>query len=339
MYNQYMPILKDDILPILYDKGYTLLFTDGGHRQIGKETKDNHSGPSAWAYALINKHFATPMYNSDSIINVENNAMEVESILQALKMAWHIGIRSDIVIVSDSMYALNTINGQINALKINDFKNSNGEKILWSDSLIRIDKALHTFSNCKFVWTKGHAESEGNILVDRLVNYRMDELSEKLKQNRTNINNQNVINIDNSDNNLIRYNQSNLFLEIEHMYINTKDLKQNLFTSSIKDSWSSNSLNISGRINDIPISFNPEMLIILETLKKFVPLRVNYKELIIITDNKKLYESLCNNNKALIKFKKRMIKNSQINNALLDESITELFNLFKKLNITFKRKE
>lgn len=339
MFNQYMPILNDMILPFLYESGYTILFTDGGHRQIGKETRTNHKGPSAWAYAITSKYFATPMYNSDGYFNIENNAMEVQGILEALKMAWHINARSKIVIVSDSMYALNTINGQVPLLRKNNFKNSTGTTIDWWQSLERIDNALHQFSDIKLIWTKGHDNNEGNILVDRLVNYRMDELSEKMKIEHTNKIKKDIITIDNVDNNLLPHNQSDLYLDINHIYINTLQLKKNIFTSSISDYFHSNNLEISGRIHDIPISFNPEMIILLYVLKKFLSLKIHYKSLIVLTENKKLYDDLFNNSKACMKFKKRMIKNTQMNKQFIESSFDELVQLYDKLNITFKIKE
>jgi len=82
-----------------------------------------------------------------------------------------------ILLISDSRYVLDSINkGWLYKWAKNNWINSSKQEVknrtLWEG----IYKALPYFSKITFEWTKGHADSDGNNYVDKLLNQTMDKM-------------------------------------------------------------------------------------------------------------------------------------------------------------------
>lgn len=113
--------------------------------------------------------------------NTSNNRMEAKAVLEILK---YIKEPSDITIVSDSMYVVNTINqGWVRKwFNEQDYTKSNLD--IWFELLDYLD-----YHKVTMEWTKGHANNEMNERADELcvfaarcLNLPEDEFSNKSKK-------------------------------------------------------------------------------------------------------------------------------------------------------------
>ncbi|MGR3742380.1 ribonuclease H family protein [Companilactobacillus sp. DQM5] len=155
-----------------------IVYTDGGSRNTGNisggHVKSNDK--AAWAY-LINDH--SKIYeDSAGEYGVTNNKMELTALIAALKKLEELNKKeSEILIISDSKYLINAITlGWMNGWKKRGWKKSDGtvpaNVELWKE----MSSILPSFSNLQIKWTKGHANNDGNNLVDELLNKTMDRM-------------------------------------------------------------------------------------------------------------------------------------------------------------------
>lgn len=117
-------------------------------------------GNGGWAVVLIHKYmqnnepFVYMRKLSGYVNNTTNNIMEFTSIKEAL-----LAIKdktSDVVIHSDSQYAINTLNGNWKKLKKN------------LDLIAEIKKIISEFKSVDFVWVRGHDGDKYNEVCDKL---------------------------------------------------------------------------------------------------------------------------------------------------------------------------
>jgi ribonuclease HI len=93
-----------------------------------------------------------------------NNRMELTGVLSALR---RLVIPCDVLIVSDSQYVVNGLNGYIWNWAVNDWKNAKGQPVanrdLWEEMLMYCQYHVITTQ-----WVKGHAGHPENEQCDRL---------------------------------------------------------------------------------------------------------------------------------------------------------------------------
>lgn len=152
-------------------------YTDGGTRNSGN-VKGGHvkaSDPAAWAYRLElpNKVLS----DSAGEWGATNNRMEIMAFIKALEeLIEQNQQRSDITLVLDSKYVLDAINkGWLKGWQRRGWRRSGGELMnaeLWQ----QVSQLLPRFPKLSLVWTKGHADNQGNIFVDTLLNKTMDAM-------------------------------------------------------------------------------------------------------------------------------------------------------------------
>ncbi|MBM7616940.1 ribonuclease HI [Weissella uvarum] len=155
------------------------MFTDGGSRNTG-----NHAGghvnthdKAAWALAIyagtdLNQAIYT---DSKAYFGRTNNEMELLGLINALLQAQ----RTDapVTIVSDSKYVLDGVTNWMYNWQANGWQKSSGE-IANLTAWQQIYDLVQTLADrLHFIWVKGHATSQGNVLVDELLNQAMDQLS------------------------------------------------------------------------------------------------------------------------------------------------------------------
>ena len=54
--------------------------------------------------------------------------------------------------------------------------NHPGEPVANQELWQEIDRLLPYFPQIKFIWTKGHADNKGNVIVDQMLNAKMDQM-------------------------------------------------------------------------------------------------------------------------------------------------------------------
>lgn len=157
------------------------IYTDGACRNSGNEKGShvNPTDPSAWGYVVLDEKNTVIQQESKAYFGKTNNQMELYGFIKAMLYILKHYERKDfknIEIVTDSMYIINAIEkGWLkNWIIRNDTKRLNFD--LWQPfykywSQIENDVTLN--------WTKGHASSLGNNMVDSLVNESMDKLLNK----------------------------------------------------------------------------------------------------------------------------------------------------------------
>lgn len=153
-------------------------FTDGGSRNHGNRNGDHVHKDDKAAWAFLIQRQGHNWHATGGEYGATNNRMELMGLANALRtMGQHKWNEEKINAVLDSRYVLDAIQkGWIKSWKANGWKKSSGDKVanlkLWQE----IDRFLPYFPQIKFIWTKGHASSQGNIIVDRLLNYKMDQM-------------------------------------------------------------------------------------------------------------------------------------------------------------------
>lgn len=104
--------------------------------------------------------------------NTTNNRMELSGVLYALKWFKE---PSNIIIYSDSQYIVNSINNGSARKWFQEQDYTKKNLDIWIEILDLID----WHSNVEFRWVKGHADNEGNILVDTLCTHAANCLNLK----------------------------------------------------------------------------------------------------------------------------------------------------------------
>lgn len=95
-------------------------------------------------------------------INTTSNRMEIKGVLEGLR---YIEVPSEITVISDSQYVVNTINeGWINTIISHPDRFANVD--LWTGLAQLLQ--YHTIT---FVWTKGHSNNEMNNYADKLAQF------------------------------------------------------------------------------------------------------------------------------------------------------------------------
>lgn len=153
------------------------IYSDGGSRNTG-----NHKGGSvrptdkaAWAYLIQTSD--GNFEGSAGEFGATNNKMEITGLIEAMHRLKELGMnRDELLFVLDSKYVLDAINQKwLAGWARNGFRRSGGElknRELWME----VHKLLPDFPAAKFVWTKGHADNQGNLFVDELLNRTMDKM-------------------------------------------------------------------------------------------------------------------------------------------------------------------
>ena len=104
------------------------------------------------------------IYLSGSAENTSSQKMELTAIIRALEMLKN---NCNVVIFSDSQYAVNCINIWIDTWKRNGWKKNDGKPVANLELLQRLCDLKSKF-HIRANWVKGHAGNVGNEIVDGL---------------------------------------------------------------------------------------------------------------------------------------------------------------------------
>ncbi|VDG24958.1 ribonuclease H family protein [Lactiplantibacillus mudanjiangensis] len=153
------------------------VYTDGGNRNTGNVQggQVKPTDKSSWAYQIILPD--ETLTDTGGEWGATNNRMEVMALIQALdRLTLLDKTEADIVVITDSKYVLNPIQQNwLNGWQRRGWRRANGELVnaeLWKI----VYQQLKNFSHLDFQWVKGHANTDGNVLVDHLLNQTMDAM-------------------------------------------------------------------------------------------------------------------------------------------------------------------
>ena len=143
------------------------LYTDGGCRY--------GTSNSAWAFSLHDQSKHLMYEDSKGVFNATNNQMEIQALIRGLEYLKSQGLDSDkILVVSDSMYLINSVTAWMDKWRKNNWHKKGGLKN--ADQWRYLYDLMSTFINTSIMWVKGHDSTAGNIEVDRLLNQTMDQM-------------------------------------------------------------------------------------------------------------------------------------------------------------------
>lgn len=133
----------------------------------------NPNGPMGWAWADHmdalgdqNSHQHASHADAGGATNGTNQIGELCAVLEALRT--HRG-SEELVIETDSQYAINCATKWVHNWKRNGWKNSKKQPVKNADLIKAIDAELNAREGkVRFVWVKGHAGNPGNEKVDDL---------------------------------------------------------------------------------------------------------------------------------------------------------------------------
>lgn len=160
-------------------KSYSVIvYTDGGSRNHGNK-KGEHvkkNDKAAWAYLI--KYQGSIISDTDGEYGSTNNRMEIMALKKALLDLKQRELQNEkILVVLDSKYVLDAITKQwLQSWEKNGWKTSAGTSVKNKELWMEISRLLPEFPNLDYQWTKGHANDEGNNLVDELLNKTMDQM-------------------------------------------------------------------------------------------------------------------------------------------------------------------
>lgn len=160
-------------------KSYSVIvYTDGGSRNHGNK-KGEHvkkNDKAAWAYLI--KYQGSIISDTDGEYGSTNNRMEIMALKKALLDLKQRELQNEkILVVLDSKYVLDAITKRwLQLWEKNGWKTSAGTGVKNKELWMEISRLLPEFLNLDYQWTKGHANDEGNNLVDELLNKTMDQM-------------------------------------------------------------------------------------------------------------------------------------------------------------------
>ena len=146
-----------------------IIYADGGCRGNGKE---NNIG----AYGVVLQYGGRKKELKEAFSNTTNNIMELTACIVGLKSLKIKDIAVELY--TDSNYVQQGITTWIKSWKKKNWKTSTGEAVKNKELWMELDELMNSFTNIKFIKVKGHADNQGNIRADELVNEAMDEFTQ-----------------------------------------------------------------------------------------------------------------------------------------------------------------
>lgn len=155
-----------------------LLFTDGGSRNHGNRPGEHVKKTDKAAWAFLIRRNGHNVKGVGGEYGATNNKMELTALIHGLRIIGQRGWNNEKIIATlDSKYVLQAIqNGWLSNWQKNNWKKSSGQVVANVELWEKIANLLPHFPNLTFKWTKGHADNKGNIIVDQLLNKKMDEM-------------------------------------------------------------------------------------------------------------------------------------------------------------------
>lgn len=157
------------------------LYTDGGSRnhgnRLGQHVRQNDK--AAWAYLII--YHQKQITGTGGEFGATNNRMELMALRNALQALIERGWNCETITATlDSHYVLDPImKGWLYGWYHRGWTTSSGSAVANRELWAEILHLLPQFKHLRFEWTKGHADNDGNVTVDHLLNRTMDQMEEE----------------------------------------------------------------------------------------------------------------------------------------------------------------
>lgn len=157
-----------------------VIYTDGGSRNHGNYRGGHvlNDDKAAWAFVAFTKQKQILVEATNGEYGATNNKMEVTAFLQALRYLEQLGrFNLKVLFVLDSRYVLDAVTkGWLNSWQRRNWRKADGQVVLNQELWQAVAQLLPKFTNLDYSWTKGHANNQGNLYVDQLLNRTMDQM-------------------------------------------------------------------------------------------------------------------------------------------------------------------
>ncbi|MGM9891777.1 ribonuclease H family protein [Limosilactobacillus sp.] len=156
------------------------LYTDGGSRnhgnRRGQHVKENDK--AAWAF-LIERQ-GQQVTGTAGEFGATNNRMELLGLINAFKALIQREWQNETINATlDSHYVLDPImKGWLYGWRRRGWVTSTGKAVANKELWQTLLTLLPQFPHLHFQWTKGHADNQGNNIVDELLNTTMDRMGD-----------------------------------------------------------------------------------------------------------------------------------------------------------------
>ena len=157
------------------------VYTDGGSRNHGNKAGQHVKDTDKAAWALLITKNGQQFTTTGGEWGATNNRMELMALRNALYILIKNGKQKEHILATlDSHYVLDPImKGWLPSWQRRGWKTSAGGPVANKELWVQVSQLLPQFSHLHFQWTKGHADNEGNVTVDHLLNETMDQMEEK----------------------------------------------------------------------------------------------------------------------------------------------------------------
>lgn len=154
------------------------VFTDGGSRNHGNKAGQHVKQSDKAAWALLIMKNGQKFTSTGGEYGATNNRMELMALRNALYILIENGKQDEkIVATLDSHYVLDPITkGWLQNWQRQNWRTSSGGAVANKQLWLQVTHLLPQFSHLRFQWTKGHADNDGNVTVDHLLNQTMDKM-------------------------------------------------------------------------------------------------------------------------------------------------------------------
>lgn len=135
------------------------IYTDGSYRSV----------TDTGSYGLVLKEKGKEdfvVFRTET--NTTNNCMELKGLLLALNLIRDAELTEEVHIFCDSQYVVNGLNVWFDDWRRRGFKTAAGKAIKNKELWIELKNKTQGL-NFKLFWVKGHADSEGNQQIDKVV--------------------------------------------------------------------------------------------------------------------------------------------------------------------------
>ena len=167
-----------------------LLYTDGGSRNTGNVAGGHVKKDDLAAWAYLIKKDGQKWSDSAGEFGATNNRMEIMALIKGLKtIKAQFGVKAPILVVADSKYVLDAIQKRwLDSWYRKSWRKADGQVVANATLWAEVYQLLPEFSDVSFTWTKGHADNDGNVFVDELLNKTMDKMKNGTKTDLNNVN-------------------------------------------------------------------------------------------------------------------------------------------------------
>jgi len=128
-------------------------------------------GPGGWGLVVVREQDGKGAPGTEIIggsLHTTNNVMEMTAVVKALEHIATFVEQVPVVVLSDSKYVIDGMNGWMESWKKNGWKTSTRKPVKNQELWQRLDELKGKLPSVKFQWVRGHNGDVFNEMADRI---------------------------------------------------------------------------------------------------------------------------------------------------------------------------